>query len=122
VIFGAYRVTTAFIVAVKPVLRLASVSARASAWLAASVRRQLEHPVSTPIPLLGFVQKDGVACASPRAAPFLLKAAHGLPLTQKWPWIRFEGFRPPLRDASSNSPEATAESCVPWPDAARRSV
>ena len=121
-IFGAHRVTTAFIVAVKPVLRLASVSARASAWLAASVRRQLEHPVPTPSPCSGLFRRTGVACASPRAAPFLLKAAHGFPLTQKWPWIRFEGFRPPLRDASSNSPEATAELCVPWPDAARRSV
>ena len=33
--------------------------------------RQLEHPVPNPTPLLGSVQKDGVACASPRAAPFV---------------------------------------------------
>jgi hypothetical protein len=52
---------------------------------------------------------DRVACAFTRAAPFmLLKAAHGLPLTQRRPWIRFEGFRPAI--ASSDTSVATTES------------
>ena len=51
------------------------------------------------------------------------KNAHGLSVTQRRPWICFEGSRPlALRDASSNSPEATAESLCPWPDTARRFV